>query len=525
MSSSKNSFSTKKTTFNFQSSAKGSDLSRQTLPRRPHELHHGDESDEEETEPTHEAVTGFDSLAGGAIPANGIEEKRELVIPVTSTNNWRNRAGANVRNRPRGKNLLPKEVQAQQEAERNGAVAGGAKENEIDRPGLSYGLVFAQPSDPTAGEHEKDVDQPMGGRDEERQPIPPTSEERKPLTEDEIALKALIRESKGETEGRSDLVIESVATKEIHGEEEDSNHTGRYDETNSFRADVASRPESASLDAYNAIPVEEFGAALLRGMGWKEGQAIGRGQYSAGAPSDRANKPRIPERRPGFLGIGAKDISGGKGAEAEIGAWGKAAMRKSSRKNGQQDGQPSTEGVYMPVMMRNKKTGEFLTEEELAARRKEATEKKKDDDSWKERRDRNLERSGRDHDRDRDRDRDRESRRREHDGDDNRESRRNGSSRRERSLSSSSRHRRRRYDDDEKGKDNRHYRDRDRDYDRRDRDRERDRDRDRERDKSNKYRDDERYSSRHASSSSRHGRDRDRDSDRDSHRRRREQDR
>jgi hypothetical protein len=30
------------------------------------------------------------------------------------------------------------------------------------------------------------------------------------------------------------------------------------------------------MEDYERIPVEEFGAALLRGMGWKEGQAIGR---------------------------------------------------------------------------------------------------------------------------------------------------------------------------------------------------------------------------------------------------------
>ena len=28
--------------------------------------------------------------------------------------------------------------------------------------------------------------------------------------------------------------------------------------------------------AYDEIPIEQFGVAMLRGMGWKEGQGIGR---------------------------------------------------------------------------------------------------------------------------------------------------------------------------------------------------------------------------------------------------------
>ncbi|RHZ72980.1 Pre-mRNA-splicing factor spp2 [Aspergillus turcosus] len=506
----------KKSAFNIPPS-RAADPPSRTLARRPHRLH-DDESDEEEAPPAFEAVAGFDTHTGTVLSADGRavdKGKRELVIPVTSKNNWRDRVGAN--RGPRGKNLLPKEVQAMQEAERRGQTAEA--NHEADRPSMSYGLSFAKPSQD---------EQAKPGEDEAMKDagplIPPVTDERKPLTQDEIALQALIRESKGETEGRTDLVIESTKR------EADEGYPVRLDETGSFRVDVASRPEPATLDRYDAIPVEEFGAALLRGMGWKEGQSIGRGNYSTSATDGRSQTPRIPERRPGFLGIGAKDVSGGK-AEAELGAWGKAAMRKGARKAGEaQGGGGNTQGVYMPVLMRNKKTGEYITEEELAALKKEAKATK--DDDWRERRDRNLEKSGRD----RDRDRDGHSRRRDYDDDDSDRSdrRRNGSSRRDRSLSSSDRQsRRRKYDDEDgSGRDDRYYRDRDRDRDRRDRDRDRerdktrdrDRDRERSRDRSSKYRDDDRYRSRHSSShaSSRNGRDR--DSDRDSHRRRRHDD-
>ena len=99
-------------------------------------------------------------------------------------------------------------------------------------------------------------------------------------------------------------------------------------------------------------------------MGWKDGQSIGRGDYSSATAGKKAKNHGVPERRPGFLGIGAKDS--GKGAEVELGAWGKSAMRKASRKQGEDNADGNVEGVYMPVTMRNKKTGEYITEEELA---------------------------------------------------------------------------------------------------------------------------------------------------------------
>lgn len=502
---------TQKTSFNQKSLSR--DAPNRSLPRRPRKLHHDESGDEEEAAPAHEAVTGFDTHTGAAIAADGSEishEKRQLVIPVSSQNNWRDRPGVN--RRPRGgKNLLPKEVQAIRDAEARGETVGDNVERE--GPSMAYGISYAQPSQDAEVDGDKQMKDAGPDVGEQQQPQPQPSQ---PRTEDEIALQALIRETNGETQGGSDLVIES-ARRDDEGT--------RYDETTSFRADIKARPESATLDQYNAVPVEEFGAALLRGMGWKDGQAVGRGNYATSATADRATRPRIPERRPGFLGIGAKDVSGGKGAEMELGAWGKSAMRKGSRKAGQEEG-GNTEGVYMPVMMKNKQTSEYITEEELTALQKEAKSRKRDDDDeWKERRDRNLEKSGRD----RYRDRDREYRRRDYDdGDDSDryDRRKTGSSRRDRSLSGDRHSRRRRYDDEDSRsrRDDRYYRDRERR-------RERDRSKDRERDRSHRYRDDDQYSSRHSSShtSSRHGRGRDRDrekdSGRDSYRRRRHDDR
>lgn len=41
------------------------------------------------------------------------------------------------------------------------------------------------------------------------------------------------------------------------------------------KMDVSLRPDESKLEDYDKIPVEKFGAAMLRGMGWKEGDPIG----------------------------------------------------------------------------------------------------------------------------------------------------------------------------------------------------------------------------------------------------------
>ena len=41
-----------------------------------------------------------------------------------------------------------------------------------------------------------------------------------------------------------------------------------------LKADVANAAEGASADAYEDMPIGEFGKAMLRGMGWEEGVGI-----------------------------------------------------------------------------------------------------------------------------------------------------------------------------------------------------------------------------------------------------------
>ena len=179
-----------------------------------------------------------------------------------------------------------------------------------------------------------------------------------PHTEDDEAVDALL----GNSIKKSTLILPVTG-----------NHNNRIDawlergnEDDRFKADVASRPDAASLDDYAAVPVEEFGPAMLRGMGWKEGDSVG-------SRKSQSFKPREVARRPALLGIGAKEMPGGV---EELGAWGSAA--KAKRK---------AEKIYNPVMLKNSVTGEIISEEELEKRKQNVSLEERD---WKQRRDKNL---------------------------------------------------------------------------------------------------------------------------------------
>jgi len=65
------------------------------------------------------------------------------------------------------------------------------------------------------------------------------------------------------------------------------------------KLDVSLRAEESSLDDYERIPIEQFGLAMLRGMGWSKSEGIGL-----------SNKKVVdtvePQIRPRGLGLGAE---------------------------------------------------------------------------------------------------------------------------------------------------------------------------------------------------------------------------
>ena len=362
-------------------------------------------------------VSGFDHSAGGAIGENKLKEpKAPLVIQRQSNRNWREES-----RRKRGRNLLPVE----ERAARASIVVDGDDTGSGERE--TFGLTIVK--------RNNDVEVQTIQAGEGNQP------ESVAKTADEEALEALLEGKK-----KSNLVLPAISS----GDYGDERFEGRPNEDDSFKSDIASRPDSASMDEYNAVPIEEFGAALLRGMGWKEGDVVGKRK-------NQIIKTRIVERRPALLGIGAKEVP--EGLE-ELGAWGKGAKGKKMYTKG-----------AAPVLLKNSKTGEMLTEVELKTKKEK---QQKEEEDWRQRRDRNLaiddgkkadkgyREEGRSHDssrhsssrRDRSRSRDRDERRRKdkHRGrDDYKEESRSSKprhrDRRDDEAHSSSRHRRREADD------------------------------------------------------------------------------
>lgn len=113
-------------------------------------------------------------------------------------------------------------------------------------------------------------------------PSPPAQSEVQELeTEENAAIRALLA-GKQAGDKYSDRVIEQV------------------DEEQMLRNDLDTCPDAPDLDAYSSMPIEEFGAAMLRGMGWKDGSGVGK---------SRNGPTRAPEvqRRSALLGLGAKE--------------------------------------------------------------------------------------------------------------------------------------------------------------------------------------------------------------------------
>ncbi|KAL6071835.1 Pre-mRNA-splicing factor SPP2 [Balamuthia mandrillaris] len=104
--------------------------------------------------------------------------------------------------------------------------------------------------------------------------------------EDEAAARAILEEAKAQEDAPLLIKNRVIGLDQIEDEDE------------RFRFDVRSRPDEADLSSYERVPVEEFGTALLRGMGWSPGAPIG-------LTNKRVVKPVEYVSRPHRLGLGA----------------------------------------------------------------------------------------------------------------------------------------------------------------------------------------------------------------------------
>ncbi|VDB83322.1 unnamed protein product [Peniophora sp. CBMAI 1063] len=347
-----------------------------------------DSSDEEDQE-RDELVTEFDKFGAKRLHEDK-KPKGPLIIPALQNRDWRAMAKARQQGSQR---YVPQSASAGTGAD--GSVGGLGTRDTINAGPEKIGL---------------EVKTRVKKEDEEGDEVmaPPAEDVKvEEETEDQRALRALLS---GDT-GAQDIMAIPL----------------RASEEDAYKQDVDELPEEATLADYERVPVEQFGAALLRGMGWQEGQAASR--KSRKGPTE----PYLPTARPALLGLGAK--------EQEVLDDGSKKSKRPMR----------PERRYVPVVQKEREAGTSSRDESRSRQRSPEPDRRK------ERRDKDDGRSG-DHNRDRDR---RER--------DDRYSDRRDSERRDRDREHDSR---RDYDRDRR---------RDYDYDdRRDRDRRRD-DRERER--------------------------------------------
>ncbi|XP_054163921.1 G-patch domain and KOW motifs-containing protein-like [Oppia nitens] len=115
-------------------------------------------------------------------------------------------------------------------------------------------------------------------------------------TLEERAKKELLDEVKELTEDQSKSAIYSSLVIPVLDSLVQNRVPEGYETNDNF--DVSIRPTEPTLGDYQSIPVEEFGLAMLRGMGWKTGMGIGVNAKEAYVPIE-------PVIRPKGLGLGA----------------------------------------------------------------------------------------------------------------------------------------------------------------------------------------------------------------------------
>lgn len=260
--------------------------------RPSHGLGGNSDSESEEDSPKHgrhERITAFGE--NGAELAKSARDERDerrpakrgpLTIERQPNRDWKTEARS--RNQRSGRPSEPQSAGAQ--------ANGSQKEVEPadqDKP-IQWGLTITKKSSPSEGE--------QNGNDNDNEALnsradTPAKEDSRatpeaPADPEKEAVKALLGETIDD-KTKTRRVIERAAN--------------TVSEDDVFSRDFDDAPDVSTLEEYEAMPVEEFGAALLRGMGW-DGK-------------DRGPKVKQVVRRPNQMGLGAKEL---KGAE-DLGGW------------------------------------------------------------------------------------------------------------------------------------------------------------------------------------------------------------
>ena len=298
----------------------------------------GHDSDNDSADDKDELISGFDargravvSRSNGSTSRSSAVSSKGLVIPSQPNKDWKQEA-ARLRGNKRPSTYLPDEAKSNgpaltpeqsREADRMTAVVTGGlsikpsisssgtitPRTEVANALASTSLASAAPSPLASGPITLITEQPSA---------------------DELALKELLQGANGETDQvqQLDAILQAKDSFAVGQAKE-------QDEQDSFKRDIESRPDTvrllalntldisddepkqSSMEDYERVPVDLFGAALLRGMG------------HGTDPTYKATEAYIPKARPSLLGIGAKALA----APPTDGKAGSSSKKKSSRRD------------------------------------------------------------------------------------------------------------------------------------------------------------------------------------------------
>lgn len=195
------------------------------------------------------------------------KDNKPLVIPALKNKDWKELA----RKRRNGNQYVPPSAAAT--TGKDGSVGGLGTKDTINSGPVLSGLQVKQRVISV-------VEGPNMVED-----VPDVKMEVEEETEDQKALRAILAEANPET--HDGPVIDIIPTP--------------ISEADALKQDMDELPDTATLEDYARVPVSQFGAALLRGMGWKEGTSASR------KPGKGLIEPYLPTARPALLGIGARE--------------------------------------------------------------------------------------------------------------------------------------------------------------------------------------------------------------------------
>ncbi|KAJ3153798.1 hypothetical protein HDU86_005131 [Geranomyces michiganensis] len=266
-------------------------------PRNALALNSLSDDDNDEAD-SHRAADGQDELVhelSGAdfTGAQRKQKQKTLVIPLIKQNHWRNGTGGGeepdlVSETPSNPSPNPKAATqpasiSQVETQR------GELQDTQPLLGKGWGLQVMKkraveavaPAVPPTAAHEQTATTEVVSASQ-------------PQTVEEEAVAAVLRDAMDDASAGHSAVdyLPLIAQNVVPGLAELTDPVDKY------RHDVSQRPDELAMDDYNRVPIEEFGAALLRGMGWENGRPVGKNPKGLTEPISLKSRPHL-------LGLGA----------------------------------------------------------------------------------------------------------------------------------------------------------------------------------------------------------------------------